>query len=242
MHRSAYAVGALLAASTVLAAPAPKGGWERVDPDGDCKIVIKDNTVTMELPGGDHDLAPKRKRFNAPRVLREIEGDFIMQARVCASFVPSAKSTVNRMDARVAAGLVLIPADKHCIRLEYAADRRNGEQSNLPAFRMRGERIWNVEEDGWELPWKQQIQKGNEERIYLRLARRGNAIFQFLSPDGENWYAGSDTRPGSGTISVELSALPAKLKVGLAAYSTSTESFKVRFDQFKLIRGGEKSK
>jgi regulation of enolase protein 1 (concanavalin A-like superfamily) len=33
-----------------------------------------------------------------------------------------------------------------------------------------------------------------------------------------------------------------KIKVGLAACSTSTEPFKVRFDQFKLTRGQKKSK
>lgn len=244
MRHHVYALLSLLAACVVLAAPAPKGGWERVDPDHDCKIIIKDNTVTMELPGGDHDLAPKRGRFNAPRLLREIDGDFIMQVRVCASFLPSSKSSVDGEDPRVAAGLVLIPADKHCIRLEYGAYRRKGEQDSVPSFRMRGEQIWNVEEGGWELPWKQQIRKGKEERIYLRLDRRGNAIYRFLSPDGEKWYAGSDTRDGTieRTISVEFSALPAKLKVGLAAYSTSTEPFKVLFDQFKLIREQKKSK
>src|SRR5579875_2069608 len=205
----------LLAPCTVLSAPAPKGGWELVDPDHDCKIVIKDKTVTMEIPGGDHDLAPKRKCFNAPRLLREIEGDFIMQARICASFCPSAKSSVAGEEPRVAAGLVLIPAGENCIRLEYKAYRRKGEQSNGPAFRMRGEQMWNMYVDGWELPWQQQIRKGNEERIYLRLDRRGNSIYRFLSPDGKNWYAGSDMRPGIGTVSVELSDLPAKLKVGL---------------------------
>lgn len=96
--------------------------------------------------------------------------------------------------------------------------------------------------DGWELPWQQQIRKGNEERIYLRLDRRGNAIYQFLSPDGEKWYAGSDTREGVGTISVEFPVLPVKLKVGIAAYSSSTEPFKIRFDEFKLIRVRKGSK
>lgn len=244
MRHHIYALSLLLAAYAVLAAPAParKDGWGRlIDPDHDCKIAIKDGAVTMELPGTDHELAPKRKRFNAPRVLREVEGDFVMQVRVCASFLPSSKSSVDGEDPRVAAGLVLIPADKHCIRLEYGAYRRKGMQDNVPSFRMRGERIWNVEEGGWELPWKQQIRNGNEERIYLRLDRRGNAIFRFLSPDGKKWYAGSDMSE-RGTISVEFSSLPANLKVGLAAYSSSTEPFKVRFDQFKLVRGQKKSK
>jgi hypothetical protein len=246
MRSSAYALGALLASYTVLAAPVPepfKSGWDRpIYPNRDCKFVSKGGTLTIELPGGDHELDPKRKRFNAPRLLRDVEGDFVMQVRVCASFRPSAESSVDGEDPRVAAGLVLIPADKNYIRLEYKAYIRKGELDSGPAFRMRGEQIWNMYNDGWELPWQQQIRKGNEERIYLRLDRRGNSIYQFLSPDGEKWYAGSSKTPGEGTISVDFSTLPAKLKVGLAAYSTSTEPFKVRFDQFKLIRGRKESK
>jgi hypothetical protein len=224
----------LLIASAIIAAPLPKGGWQRIDPDRDCKIVLKDNTVTMELPGGDHDFAPKRKRFNAPLYLREIEGDFMMQVRVCASFRPSAESAVDGERPRVAAGLVLIPFDKNCIRLEYGAYRQEGKQSNGPAFRMRGERIWNMYQDGWELPFKPEIGKENEERLYLRLDRRGQEIFQFLSPDGKDW--------GVGTVSVTIPDLPLKIKAGLATYSTSTQPFEVRFDQLKLIRGREKSK
>lgn len=231
-----------LSACAVLAAPAPKVNWQSVDPDHDCKIVIKDNTITMELPGGDHEFAPKRKHFNAPRLIREIEGDFRVQVRVCASFCPSTKSTVEDEDPRVTAGLILIPTAENCIRLEYKAYRRKGKLCEGPSFRMRGEQMWNMHVDGWELPWEQQIRKGNEARIYLRLDRRGNTIYRFLSPDGEKWYAGSDTRPGTGTVSVEFPVFPAKLKVGLAAYSNSTEQFKVRFGEFKLIRREKKDK
>ncbi len=248
MSRPICSLVFLLAAYAVLAAPAPepfRSGWNRpIDPDRDCKFVFKNSMLILELPGADHDLAPKRGRFNAPRLLREIEGDFIMQVRVCASFRPSAKSTVDREDPRVAAGLLVIPADEDCIRLEYGAYIRKSELNSGPAFRMQGERIGNMHEDGWGLPWKEQMQKENEECIYLRLDRRGNSIYRFLSPDGRKWYAGSDTRDGTldRTVYVEFSALPAKLKVGLAAYSTSTEPFKVRFDQFKLIRRQKKNK
>ena len=39
-----------------------------------------------------------------------------------------------------------------------------------------------------------------------------------------------------GSVDMGVPSWPAKLKVGLAAYSTSTEPFKPTFDQFKLIR------
>lgn len=239
MRYPIYMLVLLPATCAVLAAPAPapapRDGWGRsIDPDHDCKITIKDGTVTMELPGTDHDLAPKRKRFNAPRLLRDAEGDFVMQVRVRAAFRPSDKSSVEGQQPRVTAGIVLIPADENCIRLEYGAYRLGGRLDNGVDFLMQGNKLWNMELCGLSLPWKQEIRERNEEHIYLRLDRRGQEIFRFLSPDGKDW--------GVGSVSVKIPDLPAKLKVGIAAYSTSTEPFKVRFDQFKLSRGEEKSK
>jgi regulation of enolase protein 1 (concanavalin A-like superfamily) len=213
----------------VLAAPAPKYSWDRpVDPDHDCKFVTKDGTVTIELPGTDHELA-KRKRFNAPRILRDIEGDFVLQARVRGSFRPSVKSSVDGEEPRVAAGLVLISDDKNYLRLEYEAYRRDGEQHIGPAFKMLGEQTIEME---LEPPWKQD-HRANEERIYLRLDRRGDFLSEAISLDGKTWTS---------HIKMEnFLKLPKKVKVGLAAYSTSTESFKCRFDQLKLTKGRKKS-
>jgi hypothetical protein len=223
----------LLIAGTLLAAPAPKSIWDRpIDPDHDCKIVIKDGTATIELPGTDHDLAPKRDRYNAPRLLRDIVGNFVMQVRVSSSFRPSAKSTVDKEDPSVAAGLVLIPADENCIRLEYGAYRRKGQQRSCPAFRMLGKKIFNMEMD-WQVPWKLDPTAEKEAHVYLSLERRGDFIYEAYSPDGKKWTY---------DIKVVVKDLPEKVEVGLAAYSTSTEPFKVRFDQFKLIRGERKGR
>ena len=233
MCRSILALALFLATCTVLAAPAPKTGWDRpIDPNRDCKFDIKDDTVIIELPGTDHDLAPERGRFNAPRLLRDVKGDFMMQVRISGSFRLSAKSTVEKQDPSVAAGLVLIPADLTCIRLEYGAYRREGEQRTCPAFRMRGERIYNMEMD-WELPWKPDPDAEKEAHIYLSLERKGDFVYQGISPDGKKWRYG---------FKVRVRELPEKIKVGLAAYSTSTEPFKARFDQFKLIPGARKGR
>src|SRR5215472_13005840 len=90
--------------SLAASAPAPKDSWDRpIDPDRDCKFEIKDGTVTIELPGGDHELDPKRNRLNAPLLLRDVEGDFAIQVHVSASFRPFAESSVKVEDPRVAA-------------------------------------------------------------------------------------------------------------------------------------------
>jgi uncharacterized protein DUF1349 len=232
MCRSVFALIVFPVACTAIAAPAPKGNWDYViDPDHDCKFASKGGKVTIELPGTDHDLAPKRKRFNAPRLLREVEGDFVMQVRVSGSFRPSAKSSVKEEDASVAAGFVLAPADENYIRLEYGAYCRKGEQHICPAFRMRGERIFNMEMD-WAEPWKPDPSVKKEPHIYLSLERRGHFIYEAISHDGKTWTY---------DFKVEVKELPKKVKVGLAAYSTSTEPFKACFDQFKLSRDERKA-
>lgn len=231
MCRSICALVLVLATCTIHAAPAPepfRKGWDKpVDPSRDCKFVFKGGTVTIEVPGVDHDLAPKRKQFNAPRILRDFEGDFLMQVRVNGSFTPSNKSSVEEEDPAVAAGLVVIPSKKNCIRLEYEARRRKGNLSRFPEYRMQGEKIYNMHM-GWDTPWKQDNLAANRERIYLRLERRGYYIYEAISPDGKQWRY---------TFKVGVKDLPARLKVGIAAYSTSKNQFKPCFDQFKLLRG-----
>lgn len=233
----------LLIARVVFAAPAPKDTWERhIDPDNDCKFVFKGGTVTVVLPGTYHDISLKRKRFNAPRLLREIEGDFVFQIRVCAAFSPSSKSSVDGMDPGVSAGLVLIPFEKNYVIHEYGAYRRKGGRENCFTSQILGEqlgvkmeRTWNPDYEVPRVkpPIQGQDKLANMEYIYMRIERQGNWIRTSISPDAKTWA------PRFSTTGAEL---PGKLKVGLIARSTSTEAFKVHFDQFELIRGKKQEK
>jgi hypothetical protein len=75
----------------------------------------------------------------------------------------------------------------------------------------------------WPLPMKANF-------AYLKLqyvkGRERGGFYYFFSPDGEKWSG-----PGS-----HFGGMPTKLKLGLAAYSTSSEPSRVRFDQLKLAR------
>lgn len=219
----------LLIACAAFAAPVPKDSWDRpVDPDKDCKFVMKDDTVTIELPGTDHEFA-KRKRFNAPRLLRDVEGDFKIQVRVRATFHPSAKSTVDGEKPRVAAGLLLVDTDKNYLRLEYEACRRTNGRPGGVAFKLLGEQIIEAE---LKPPRKEDYQ-AKKEHVYLWMQRQGDCLTEAFSFDGKTWIRHY-------TIEGVLK-LPKKVKVGIAAYSTSTEPFKAHFDQLKLTRGRKKS-
>jgi regulation of enolase protein 1 (concanavalin A-like superfamily) len=241
MTRSIIALMMLLLAAVALAAPVPtpqpfKTGWDKpVDPDKDCKFTRDKDSLTIELPGTDHDYYPLRDRVNAPRLLRDIEGDFDIQVRVRMDRRPSATSTVKGQPSLVSGGFLLIPPKTYgitCIRLEFGVAGQGDDTNGYAALKHqdtaggRSDARWGREWKDWSLPEK-------ADRAYLRLVRRGEKLYPSISPDGEKWAL---------LMGGQYGRLPAKLKVGLAAYSTSAEPAKVRFDQFKLIQGQKKKR
>lgn len=128
----------------------------------------------------------------------------------------------------VAAGFLLILPDGMCIRLEYGLARQGREANPYAALKDRDPPKGHS--DGtWGPSWKNWPLTAKAEQAYLKLERRGKILYPSLSPDGEKWTL---LVGGRG-----LQKLPAKLKVGLAVYSTSTEPSKVRFDHLKVTRG-----
>lgn len=237
MNRSLFALVALLLAYSALSAPAPKprpfvSGWEKaIDPDHDCTIKREKGNLIMEMPGSDHDYDPRRGQCNAPRLLiqRDIEGDFVMQVRVRIDGQPSAQSTVDGQASSVSAGFLVMLPQKYpcvCIRVEFRASRKgsgvHGYFDVRRWFDERGQGGTIVEgARGREHEWKGDA--------YLRLERQDGNLGFAISSDGENWK-----RTGA------IGGVREKLKVGLAAYSSSSDPSKVRFDQLKITRGKRK--
>src|SRR5438309_1058286 len=86
------AVAALVCIGTLAAGgekkPKEIKGWGKVtDPDGDCTFKEDKGKLTITVPAGFHGLHPKRA-MNAPRVLREVEGDFTATVKVTCALKP----------------------------------------------------------------------------------------------------------------------------------------------------------
>src|SRR5262245_58530440 len=115
-------------AGLALSAPVPKPrewlfapGLDRpIDPDGDSKFTLGKGSLAIEVPGGDHDLDPARKRTNAPRVLREVEGDFRIEVRISGDYRISETSSTKGATAGAAGGLLIMVDEKRgkCLRLD----------------------------------------------------------------------------------------------------------------------------
>jgi regulation of enolase protein 1 (concanavalin A-like superfamily) len=221
-----HSVVFLLMASLALAAPAPTDrpwvtGWDKpVDPDQDCKFIREKGTLTIEVPGKDHDLGIERGLMNSPRLLRDVKGDFVAQVRVRGTFLPSKESTSTERIPFVGAGLLLMVDEKTYVRVERAALVKGGEVKTYAN--------WELRQDGQFVLWgEEKIRPLEDKAAFLRLERKGDKLLASVSHDGENWW---ELKP------LELK-LPEKLKLGVAAGGTSMDVFAPKFDQFQLKKG-----
>jgi len=70
-------------------------GWGlAIDPGKDCQFLSEAKNLSLKMPGTWHDLNPDSGKLNAPRVVRTVEGDFVVTAKVSGDFRPGGKSDV----------------------------------------------------------------------------------------------------------------------------------------------------
>jgi regulation of enolase protein 1 (concanavalin A-like superfamily) len=196
----------------------PLGDWGiAINPDNDCKIDDKGKALEISIPNTHHDLNADNDKLNAPRVVREVTGDFSITVRVTGSFSPGAKSTNPKAVPYIGAGIVVWQDSNNYVFLGRAAINRKNKVSEFAAFE---EREWGtrgaVNNHG--------IDPGD---VYLRLERRNNRLLGYTSKDGRTWARLDPMEP----------TYPATLKVGLYAINGCTDPVKVRFDNYSFTEG-----
>ena len=209
--------GRLRAAGTP--AVEPKGteltGWGlAIDPDKDCQFQAEVDKLTVKVPGTRHDLHPESGRLNAPRVMREVEGDFAVRVKVVGEFKPNGKSTNPTGIPYNGAGILVWSDPDNYIRLERAAVLRGDKVGTYVAFEER--------EGGTRGAFHNEVSAGGD--CYLRLERKGSRISGAISFDNVNW---KQLKPID-------TVWPTKLKLGLAAVNVNSEPFTITFEGFKL--------
>lgn len=193
-----------------------------IDPDGDCEIRIEDGAIAIEVPGTHHDLNASIGKFNAPRVLREVNGDFEARVKVTGDFQPEEPTTRDGAFPYHGAGLVVwVDQDRHC-RVERGAVFRNGQIGAFLLFERREAGDRTVNENG-------ALSKGD---VYLKITRKGSRVTAASSKDGVVW---TRSRP----VVVDW---PARVKVGLEAVNSAFSPLSVRFEEFSLDEQGRSSK
>jgi regulation of enolase protein 1 (concanavalin A-like superfamily) len=210
----------LLAVTAITAAPAPKPqtwvqGWEKpVGPLRDCRIDPDGDKLTVTIPGKDHGFDVRNNRLNGPSLMREVEGDFLIQVRVASSFKPRGEEGHHR------AGLLFRDGETY-FKVQLTANRTSELRTyhfHLSVQSLGTSGSSNVFKDGPSL----------EKPVYLRVVRKGQLLSPSWSEDGKTWAKGIGEW-GMGPI-------PGLLKVGVVAEATTDGEFKVVFDQFELTR------
>jgi regulation of enolase protein 1 (concanavalin A-like superfamily) len=188
-----------------------------IDPDRDCQISGEGTTLTITVPPTLHDLNADIGKYNAPRVVRDVEGDFELEVRVEGDFRPG--SICNRAGGIpfVGGGIVIFDGSDHFIRLERGVVYDQLVFSPFAIFEQHKAGRGVVDHNG-------SLITGT---TYLRIARRGDTIHGFTSSDGRYW---SKLEPFRGVPT-------AKLRVGLAAINSGNAPFTVRFEQLSFTTG-----
>ena len=192
-----------------------KDWGEVINPDKDCKLTPADaKKITFEVPGKLHDLYFDGGPTNAPRVMREVTGDFVVTVKVSGEFKPGPRSTSPKTLPYHGAGILLWSDSDNNIRFERIAFLRAGKMVTSIGFQER--------KGGHGGALNNELYKAGD--CYLRMERKGSRIHGAVSSDGTTW---KELKPID-------SVWPAKLKVGLTAISTSSEPFSVTFEDFDL--------
>ncbi len=189
-------------------------GWgEVVDPDGDCKVGIEKERLTISVPGKLHDLQSEANKINAPRVMREVEGDFVATVKLVSKLGPAGECTRQGGFPYNGAGLLLWKSEGRYVRLERAAILRDGSIVQYILFEERQGR--EPTSRGSSVP---------DGPMLLRISRKGNEVVAAASMNGEVWHE-------MGRVTDDY---PYKLKIGVAAVSSASHPFTAELTGFQV--------
>jgi regulation of enolase protein 1 (concanavalin A-like superfamily) len=199
-----------------------KGWGEVIDTAGQCTVKGDEHRLTIEVPGGTHDLNPTLGGMRAPRVLKEVEGDFVIQVKVTGDFKPGEESASPDTSSFNGAGLLIWQDSKNFIRFERNAwwVRDAGAYACYPPlfeYHKDGQ-FQNTNPDGT----RDDFFKGRS--TWLKLERRADKLSASYSHDGKEWTEVKQ-------IDVEL---PRKVQVGVAAVNTSAKPLAVEFEELSV--------
>ena len=196
-------------------------GWGlAIDPQKDCEFVAEKTRLRVNVTGSRHLMPAEQPSLNYPRVMREVEGDFVVTVKVVGEFKPGGVSTNPKTVPFNGAGLIVWSDPDNYIRLERAAVSRGGKVNTYVNFEeFKG---------GSNGATHNEVMTGGD--CWVRMERVGSRIQGAISFDGATW---KDLKPIQ-------TVWPAKLKIGLVAISSSGLPFAVAFEEYALKAAAKK--
>lgn len=187
-----------------------------VDPEGDSVVNVVSGGLTCEVPGTLHDLNIDIGKTNAPRIVQEVEEDFVATVKVAGSFEPGVVRTGPKSVPYNGGGLLAWSDEGNYVRLERGAMCRNNRVLGFAAFESR--------EKGTRAEVHNKGGRDPRQDLWLRLERHGKTFAGFISTDGKEWE------------SLEPMEIdwPSRLKVGVDAVNSCGDRMSVRFQDYSL--------
>jgi regulation of enolase protein 1 (concanavalin A-like superfamily) len=192
-------------------------GWgEFVDSDSDCPISVNGRKVVIKVPDAAHDFAGELNRWNAPRIIRDAKGDFIIDVKVSGQFKPVDGSNIPPRRSYNGGGILLIKDKNNHVSLQRGAVYLDGKVRHYLNFELRkdGELATSL--------YEVDLEDGD---VQLRLERRGKKVYGMGSNDGIKWKSYDP-------IEVDL---PDELTVAIAAINSSKAPFACAFEDFAIF-------
>ena len=194
-------------------------GSHVVNPNGDCTIHLDraEKRATISVPGTAHLLSADLGRVNAPRILREIRGDFEVRVKVTGTSHPGGRKTTTQYAPYHGAGILLWQDRSNYVRLEIASEIRKGKVFSYANFELRQDGLL-VTSRGLE------IVDGASD---LRLRRRADEIHGAFSLDGDHWTP----------LAPIVAKLEDRVEIGVVAVNSSSKPLKAEFEGFAVPKG-----
>jgi WD40 repeat protein/serine/threonine protein kinase/regulation of enolase protein 1 (concanavalin A-like superfamily) len=198
---------------------ADAGAWGTFeDPDEGCAFKLEGGALALTVPGSAHVLDIERGKMNAPRVLRPVEGDFIVQMKVGGKFDPRRPSTFTSAPYH-GAGFFIRQDDNNYLRLERACFWNGREHVPYANFEVRAN--GRLDRFGTATVL---TRLDNDKDAWLKLERRGNDFKAYASQQAGKWQE----------LGMKTMTAPQRLEVGVAAINSALESFTPRFSGLEL--------
>lgn len=207
---------------TVAAAPVPPEGeaaklrqtygtW--TDPDKDCRYTLKGSELRVSLPASWHIQWPNRRGAtnNAPRILREVEGDFTAVVRVT---FPVPDQVPKEVWPYCSGGLVAWESDTAYYLVRRCGGEVNGNREAAWSHHVAADAHASA---------VQGLGKPAESAL-VRLKRTGKQVTAGWSRDGKEWTDFHSTDVAWG----------AKVQVGVIAENCLDKTAEITFDEYSL--------
>jgi regulation of enolase protein 1 (concanavalin A-like superfamily) len=185
------------------------------DPQDDCTITFEGDRAKIRIPPTAHDFASELEIWNAPRILSEVTGDFIIEVKVSGWFHPGEISTIEGRRPYNGGGLLIVADKHHHLSLQRGAVRLGGNIRHYANFELRnGSDVSNFEID---IP---------DAEAWLRLERHGEKIFASTSQDRIHWQS---FRP----LETDF---PRTIHAGIVAVTSGKKPFTCAFSDLALYK------